>query len=78
MGMGTAHYMYLKEKLQKKLGDKYIVELAMRYQSPSIKQALEKLRKHLPEKIHVLPLYPQYASSSTGSTIEEVLKQIKS
>lgn len=68
----------LKEKLQKKLGDKYIVELAMRYQSPSIKQSLEKLRKHLPEKIHVLPLYPQYASSSTGSTIEEVLKQIKS
>jgi ferrochelatase len=68
----------LKEKLQKKLGDKYVVELAMRYQSPSIKQALEKLRKHLPEKIHVLPLYPQYASSSTGSTIEEVLKQIKS
>jgi len=67
----------LKEKLQQQVGDKYIVELAMRYQSPSIKSVLEKLRQQHPEKIHVLPLYPQYASSSTGSTIEEVLKQIK-
>jgi ferrochelatase len=67
----------LKEKLQKEMGDNYQVELAMRYQSPSIKSVLEKLRKQQPSKIHVLPLYPQYASSSTGSTIEEVLKQIK-
>lgn len=68
----------LKEKLQKQVGDKYIVELAMRYQTPSIKTALEKLREQRPSKIHIFPLYPQYASSSTGSTIEEVLSQIKS
>lgn len=67
----------LKEKLQKKLGDQYIVDLAMRYQSPSIKEALERLREARPDKIHILPLYPQHASSSTGSTIEEVLNQIK-
>ncbi|MBL7909744.1 MAG: ferrochelatase [Bacteroidia bacterium] len=67
----------LKEKVQKEVGDKYIVELAMRYQTPSVKSALEHLRQQRPSKIHILPLYPQYASSSTGSTIEEVLKQIK-
>lgn len=67
----------LKEKLQQNVGDNYNVELAMRYQTPSIKSVLEKIRLQRPEKIHVLPLYPQYASSSTGSTIEEVLKQIK-
>jgi ferrochelatase len=67
----------LKEKLQLNAGNNYIVEMAMRYQQPSIKMALENLRKQQPSKIHVLPLYPQYASSSTGSTIEEVLKQIK-
>ncbi|HOZ87486.1 MAG TPA: ferrochelatase [Bacteroidia bacterium] len=67
----------LKEKLQQQLGDSCIVELAMRYQQPSIKNGLENLRRQRPSKIHVLPLYPQYASSSTGSTIEEVLKQIK-
>lgn len=67
----------LKEKVQKDVGDKYIVELAMRYQTPSIKNALENIRQQRPSKIHVLPLYPQYASSSTGSTVEEVLNQIK-
>jgi protoporphyrin/coproporphyrin ferrochelatase len=67
----------LKEKLQQQVGNDFIVELAMRYQQPSIKNGLENLRKQRPSKIHVLPLYPQYASSSTGSTIEEVLKQIK-
>ena len=67
----------LKEKLQKKLGNDFVVELAMRYQQPSIKSVLEKLRQQRPDKIHIIPLYPQYASSSTGSTIEEVLKQIK-
>jgi ferrochelatase len=67
----------LRNKLQNQVGDKYIVELAMRYQQPSIKNALENLRKQRPSKIHILPLYPQYASSSTGSTAEEVFKQIK-
>lgn len=67
----------LKEKLQQKLGSDYVVELAMRYQQPSIKNTLEKLREKRPEKIYVLPLYPQYASSSTGSTLEEVFDQIK-
>lgn len=67
----------LKDKLQENLGNDYVVELAMRYQKPSIKNALEKLREQKPSKIHILPLYPQYASSSTGSTIEEVLNQIK-
>lgn len=67
----------LADKLQIELGDQYDVELAMRYQKPGIKMALETLRKKQPSKIHILPLYPQYASSSTGSTIEEVLSQIK-
>lgn len=67
----------LKNKLQQQLGDDFVVELAMRYQKPSIQTALENLRKQQPEKIHILPLYPQYASSSTGSTIEEVLRRIK-
>jgi ferrochelatase len=67
----------LKDKLQKELGEKYAVEFAMRYQSPSIKSALEKLRAQRPGRIHILPLYPQYASSSTGSTLEEVFRIIK-
>jgi protoporphyrin/coproporphyrin ferrochelatase len=70
------HSIDLKDKLQAQMPDKH-VELAMRYQKPSIQSVLENIRKHRPEKIHIIPLYPQYASSSTGSTIEEVLRIIR-
>jgi ferrochelatase len=66
-----------KELLQVALGDKYIVELGMRYQSPSLESALEKLRKAKVDKIVMIPMYPQYASSSTGSSIEEALRLLK-
>jgi len=70
--------LLLKDKLQTQLGSDYIVALAMRYQQPSIASVLETLRQQRPSEIVVLPLYPQYASSSTGSTAEEFFKQIKS
>lgn len=66
----------LAEKLQTEIGSDYIVEWAMRYQKPSIKSVLEKLRKQQPSEIIIIPLYPQYASSSTGSTAELVLKEL--
>src|SRR5688572_5020945 len=47
------HSLKLKEKLQKELGDNYIVELGMRYQIPSIESALVRLKKQAPSKIHV-------------------------
>lgn len=46
------------------------VELAMRYGKPSLKAALDRLRKAGCDHIVVFPLYPQFASSSTGSTLE--------
>ncbi len=71
------HTIDLKDKVQEQLGSEYVVEMGMRYQSPSIKEALEKLRKEKVNEITILPLYPQYASSSTGSTIEKVFSLIK-
>lgn len=72
------HTVEVKKKLQARLGDDFIVEMAMRYQRPSIKSALENLRKQKPARIIVIPLYPQYASSSTGSTLEKVFSEIRS
>lgn len=46
------------------------VEMAMRYGSPSIATGLEKLRSQGVTRLVVVPLYPQYAESSTRSTIE--------
>jgi len=70
--------MYISEEqthlLQQALGDAYRVELAMRYQNPSIAQALEKLRQAMVDSILIIPLFPQYASATTGSVIEKVMQ----
>lgn len=63
-----------QELLQEKLGAGYQVELAMRYQSPSIESALQKLQDSRVESIRVIPMFPQYASASTGSVMEKVMK----
>ena len=67
----------LKEKLQKRVGEEVVVELGMRYQKPAIKDVLERMRKMNLDRIIVFPLFPQYASSSTGSALQEVMEVIK-
>lgn len=62
--------------LAEKLGNDFQVELAMRYQSPSIESALEKFRSPAFKKIKVVPLFPQYASASTGSVHQKVMEII--
>lgn len=66
------HSLALKEKLQESLGDKYQVEIGMRYGNPCIEAALEKLNAAKVNKLIILPLFPQYASSTTGSAIDAV------
>ncbi len=53
------------------------VALAMRYGSPSITSGLAELEAEGCDHLVVLPLYPQYASSSTGSTVEAVLRHVQ-
>lgn len=53
------------------------VVLAMRYGTPSIAEGLEKLRQANVGKIIVLPLYPQYASATTGSTFDAVIRVLQ-
>lgn len=60
--------------VQEQLGDDYHVELAMRYQNPSVSSALDKMKAALVESIRVIPLFPQYASASTGSVIQLVME----
>lgn len=66
----------LQQKLQEKIGNNAKVELAMRYGNPSTQSVLEKMRKDNYDKIIVVPLYPQYASASTGTALEKVMKII--
>lgn len=50
------------------------IELGMRYGKPSIPDALARLREQSCDQLVVLPLYPHYAASSTGSTLEKVYR----
>ncbi len=58
--------------LQEKLGEGYKVKLAMRYQNPSIEEGLEALREV--DKLIIFPMFPQYASATTGSVHQKVFK----
>jgi protoporphyrin/coproporphyrin ferrochelatase len=71
-------YAYqLQKLLQESLGKNYLVAMGMRYQNPSIKEALNLFKDKGITKLVVIPLYPQYASASTGSTIEKVWEEMK-
>lgn len=61
----------LVEKVQAILGDSYHVALGMRYGNPSLENALRQLTDC--SEITVLPLYPQYSSAATGSSLEKVM-----
>jgi ferrochelatase len=67
----------LKEKLQQKLGNRYIVEFAARYRQPGIKETVDKVLKQNVNTIIVFPLFPQYASSTTGTAVEKLLEILK-
>jgi ferrochelatase len=58
------------EKIKTALGisDVYF---AMRYGSGSVLEVLNKIDKNKIQKIVVVPMYPQYASATTGSSIKE-------
>jgi ferrochelatase len=68
------HSLDLQKKLQMAVGNDIKVELAMRYQSPSMDSVLERMKKEGYHKIIVFPLFPQYASSSTGSALQRFME----
>jgi ferrochelatase len=62
----------LEGKVREALGTGHLVELAMRYGRPSIADALARLRAGGASRLVVAPLYPQYSSAATGSSLEAV------
>lgn len=51
-----------------------VVAWAMRYGNPSIAETLQQLKRDNCTRILVLPLYPQYAASTTASVFDEVAR----
>jgi len=63
--------------LQDKMGSEYCVKLAMRYGKPSIQEAFDFFSKKEMTQLTIVPLYPHYASSSWGSSVEKVFEILK-
>ncbi len=62
----------VQQSLQQVLGSSYKVVLGMRYQNPSLQSTLDQLKGY--SKIIVIPLFPQYASASSGSVQQKVME----
>ncbi|MCL1822244.1 MAG: ferrochelatase, partial [Prolixibacteraceae bacterium] len=66
----------LRTKLQTSLGGDYEVFLAMRYGNPNLKAILEITRAEGFGKLFVIPLFPHYASSTTGSIGQMIMETV--
>jgi ferrochelatase len=60
------------EALQEHLGDSFDVQLAMRYGNPSLPETLQGFKDRGIDRLILFPLYPQYALSSTETSIQAV------
>lgn len=67
----------VRDKLQGLLGSNFKVFLAMRYGNPHLKNVLEEIKEKGYSKIIALPLYPQYASSTTGTSLALLMSQVE-
>ena len=67
----------LIKKLTNKLDNSTLVYGAMRYGNPSLKSTLRIIKYEHAEVITILPLFPQYASSTTGSAHQFIMDEIK-
>ncbi len=72
------HTLKVRELLQERFkNDNVTVEMAMRYQNPSMDSVLAKMKTANYDEIIILPLFPQYASASSGSAIEKAMNIIR-
>jgi protoporphyrin/coproporphyrin ferrochelatase len=67
----------LKGYLGERIKTPHAVAWAMRYGQPSIDKVLLALREQGCDRILVLPLYPQYAASTTASAFDAVFDTVK-
>ena len=80
-GNGESPLKTITQDLERELNivlneDNITVHMAMRYQQPLLDKVLAEMQQENYDKIIVLPLFPHYASSSSGSAIQRALEII--
>jgi protoporphyrin/coproporphyrin ferrochelatase len=58
-------------KLQERVGDNVVVDFAMRYTPPFADEVAAKLKQNGVEDVFLLPMYPQYSSTTTLSSLQD-------
>ncbi len=72
------HTQKLVQLVQERFGaDDVTIEMAMRYQNPSMDSVLDKMRLANYDQLIIIPLFPQYASASSGSAMDKAMEIIR-
>lgn len=67
----VGHTIALVEALQKSLGNNTVVDFVMRYTPPMADEVCKRLKEQGIEKVYLIPLYPQYSSTTTQSSLDD-------
>lgn len=67
----------LEKVLQERIRGNVIVDVAMRYGNPSIRDALRGMRKAGAKRVLIVPLYPQYSATTTASVFDAVTSELQ-
>ena len=67
---------FVAAELQTRIGERYRIFNAMRYGNPDLRKILKEIQRQNFKKLIIIPLFPQYASATTGSVYELIMKQI--
>lgn len=61
----------LVERLKETLGTEIVVDFVMRYTPPMAYEVCQRLKDQGIEKVYLIPLYPQYSSTTTQSSLDD-------
>lgn len=67
----------LKGRLRARYGDNVVIDYAMRYGKPTVADAIAALRVLHCDRLLVVPMYPQFAGSTTASVFDAVADALK-
>ena len=66
------------EKLERILdNDKLKIFISMRYWHPYSQETIKEIEKWGPDKLLIIPLYPQFSTTTTGSSVDDWIKNTK-
>ncbi len=67
----VGHTEKLVAALQERFDDTVVVDFVMRYTPPFASEVIARLKEAAVEKIYLIPLYPQYSTTTTKSSLED-------